>query len=93
LNQKAEVPVMPRFFFHLHALLNKQDILFSNERNLNILETRHFGRIAFVEVGAYPLVESFRFIRSMNLSSAVRKRRSFALLVQPLLYLANRGAL
>jgi phosphatidylserine decarboxylase len=35
-----------------HALLNKQDILFSNERNVNILETRHFGRIAFVEIGA-----------------------------------------
>jgi phosphatidylserine decarboxylase len=34
------------------ALLNKQDILFSNERNINILETRHFGRLAFVEVGA-----------------------------------------
>jgi phosphatidylserine decarboxylase len=35
-----------------HALRNKQDILFSNERNINILETRHFGRLAFVEVGA-----------------------------------------
>jgi phosphatidylserine decarboxylase len=35
-----------------HALLSKKDILFSNERNINILETRHFGRLAFVEVGA-----------------------------------------
>jgi phosphatidylserine decarboxylase len=35
-----------------HALLNKQDILFSNERNINILETHYFGRLAFVEVGA-----------------------------------------
>jgi phosphatidylserine decarboxylase len=35
-----------------HALLNKPDILFSNERNINILATRHFGRLAFVEVGA-----------------------------------------
>ena len=35
-----------------HALLSKPDILFSNERNINILETRHFGRLAFVEVGA-----------------------------------------
>ena len=35
-----------------HALKNKQDILFSNERNVNILETRHFGRLAFVEIGA-----------------------------------------
>src|SRR5207249_5645283 len=35
-----------------HALVNKPDILFSNERVINILETRHFGRLAFVEVGA-----------------------------------------
>jgi phosphatidylserine decarboxylase len=35
-----------------HALKNKQDILFSNERNINILDTRHFGRLAFVEIGA-----------------------------------------
>lgn len=35
-----------------HALLSKPDILFSNKRNINILETRHFGRLAFVEVGA-----------------------------------------
>jgi phosphatidylserine decarboxylase len=35
-----------------HALLSKPDILFSNERNINILETRHFGRLPFVEVGA-----------------------------------------
>jgi len=34
------------------ALLNKPDILFSNERQVNILQTRHFGRVAFVEVGA-----------------------------------------
>jgi len=35
-----------------HALQNKDDILFRNERRLNILETRNFGRLAFVEVGA-----------------------------------------
>lgn len=34
------------------ALTNQPDILFSNERQVNILETRHFGRIAFVEIGA-----------------------------------------
>jgi phosphatidylserine decarboxylase len=33
-------------------LRNKQDILFSNERNINILETRNFGCLAFVEIGA-----------------------------------------
>ena len=27
-------------------------ILFSNERRINILETRNFGRLGFVEVGA-----------------------------------------
>jgi phosphatidylserine decarboxylase len=35
-----------------HALQNKPGILFANERNVNILETRNFGRLAFVEVGA-----------------------------------------
>jgi phosphatidylserine decarboxylase len=35
-----------------HALQNKQDILFSNERNVTILQTRQFGRLGFVEVGA-----------------------------------------
>jgi len=34
------------------ALLSKPDILFTNERNINILETRNFGRLGFVEVGA-----------------------------------------
>jgi phosphatidylserine decarboxylase len=35
-----------------HALRSKQDILFSNERNINILGTHHFGRLGFVEIGA-----------------------------------------
>ena len=35
-----------------HALQSKPDILFVNERNVNILETRNFGRLGFVEVGA-----------------------------------------
>jgi phosphatidylserine decarboxylase len=35
-----------------HALQNKPDILFSNERRINVLETRNFGRLGFVEVGA-----------------------------------------
>ncbi len=35
-----------------HALQNQPDILFRNERQINILETRNFGRLAFVEVGA-----------------------------------------
>jgi phosphatidylserine decarboxylase len=35
-----------------HALLNKPDILFENERQINILETQNFGRIGFVEIGA-----------------------------------------
>jgi phosphatidylserine decarboxylase len=52
-----------------HALANKQDILFSNERNVNILQTRQFGRLGFVEVGAlsvgrivqiHPLEHPFR---------------------------------
>jgi phosphatidylserine decarboxylase len=35
-----------------HALRSKQDILFSNERNINILRIHHFGRLGFVEIGA-----------------------------------------
>ena len=35
-----------------HALESKPDILFVNERNVNILETTNFGRLGFVEVGA-----------------------------------------
>lgn len=34
------------------ALLNQPDILFRNERQIHILETRHFGLLGFVEVGA-----------------------------------------
>ncbi len=35
-----------------HALLNKPNILFVNERKINVLQTRNFGRLGFVEVGA-----------------------------------------
>jgi phosphatidylserine decarboxylase len=35
-----------------NALQNQPDILFRNERNIQILETRNFGRIAFIEIGA-----------------------------------------
>ena len=35
-----------------HALQAKEDILFENERQVNILETRNFGRLGFVEIGA-----------------------------------------
>jgi phosphatidylserine decarboxylase len=35
-----------------HALLNQKDILFENERQVNILKSERLGRLAFVEVGA-----------------------------------------
>jgi phosphatidylserine decarboxylase len=35
-----------------HALQNQPDILFRNERLVNILQTKNFGRLGFVEVGA-----------------------------------------
>lgn len=35
-----------------HALQNMPDILFRNERQINMLETNNFGRLGFVEVGA-----------------------------------------
>ena len=34
------------------ALRNQPDILFRNERHIQILATRHFGVLGFVEVGA-----------------------------------------
>jgi phosphatidylserine decarboxylase len=35
-----------------HALQHQPDILLRNERQINILGTRNFGKLAFVEVGA-----------------------------------------
>jgi phosphatidylserine decarboxylase len=35
-----------------HALQNKPDILFRNERLIHILETKNLGQLAFVEIGA-----------------------------------------
>jgi phosphatidylserine decarboxylase len=35
-----------------NALQSKDDILFINERQINILETKNFSRVAFVEIGA-----------------------------------------
>jgi phosphatidylserine decarboxylase len=35
-----------------HALQSKPDILFSNQRQISILQTRNFGRLAVVEIGA-----------------------------------------
>jgi phosphatidylserine decarboxylase len=37
---------------HWKALQNKEDILFVNERYVSILDTKNFGNLAFVEVGA-----------------------------------------
>jgi phosphatidylserine decarboxylase len=34
------------------ALQNKPDVLFRNERHVQILETGNFGRLGFVEIGA-----------------------------------------
>jgi phosphatidylserine decarboxylase len=35
-----------------HALRNQPDILFRNERSVQVLDTAHFGRLVLVEVGA-----------------------------------------
>lgn len=34
------------------ALKQRPDILFTNERQVSILETKHFGKLAYIEVGA-----------------------------------------
>jgi phosphatidylserine decarboxylase len=35
-----------------NAMNNQPDILFRNERHVQLLETEHFGRLGFVEIGA-----------------------------------------
>jgi phosphatidylserine decarboxylase len=35
-----------------NALRNQPDILFRNERKVQVLSTKHFGRLGFVEIGA-----------------------------------------
>jgi phosphatidylserine decarboxylase len=42
----------PLWTVNQHALQHQEDILFRNHRQVNILKTRHFGQLAFVEVGA-----------------------------------------
>jgi hypothetical protein len=74
-----------------HALRNKQDILFSNERSINILETRNFGCLAFVEIGALSVDPSCKFIRLMLPLGAAKRNRSFASAVQPSLCSAKKA--
>jgi phosphatidylserine decarboxylase len=42
----------PLWTVNPNALRHQEDILFRNHRHINILNTRNFGKIAFVEVGA-----------------------------------------
>jgi phosphatidylserine decarboxylase len=42
----------PLWTVNRHALQHQPDILFRNHRHVNVLKTRHFGQLAFVEVGA-----------------------------------------
>jgi phosphatidylserine decarboxylase len=42
----------PLWTVNWRALQHQPDILFRNHRHINILKTRHFGQLAFVEVGA-----------------------------------------
>jgi phosphatidylserine decarboxylase len=42
----------PLWTVNWHALQSQPDILLRNERQIHILQTDHFGRLAFVEVGA-----------------------------------------
>ena len=42
----------PLWTVNRHALLNQPNILFRNHRQINILDTFHFGLTAFVEIGA-----------------------------------------
>jgi phosphatidylserine decarboxylase len=42
----------PLWTVNWHALQRQPDILVRNERQIHILETDHFGRLGFVEIGA-----------------------------------------
>jgi phosphatidylserine decarboxylase len=53
-----------------HALQNKTNILFVNERAINILETTNFGRLAFTEVGALSVG---RIVQAHPLNSPFRR--------------------
>jgi phosphatidylserine decarboxylase len=51
------------------ALRKRGDLLFRNEREVTILETKNFGRIAYVEVGAIcvgKIVQTFQGDRDFN---------------------------
>ena len=54
----------------LHALQNQPDILIRNERQINVLETEHFGKLGFVEIGALSVG---RIIQVHPLNAAFRR--------------------
>jgi phosphatidylserine decarboxylase len=53
-----------------HALQNKPNILFVNERVVNVLETQNFGLVAFTEIGALSVG---RIVQSHPLNSPFRR--------------------
>jgi phosphatidylserine decarboxylase len=53
-----------------HALQNKTNIVFVNERAVNILETAHFGKLAFTEIGALSVG---RIVQAHPLNSPFRR--------------------
>ncbi len=53
-----------------HALQNKTNILFVNERAINILGTTNFGRLAFTEIGALSVG---RIVQAHPLNSPFRR--------------------
>jgi phosphatidylserine decarboxylase len=69
------------------ALQNQPDILFRNERQINVLETQNFGRLGFVEVGAlsvgriiqvHPYDTPFRRGRKSQCSILADRRSSYS---------------
>jgi phosphatidylserine decarboxylase len=53
-----------------HALQNKPNILFINERAVNVIETKNFGRVAFTEIGALSVG---RIVQSHPLNSPFQR--------------------
>jgi Phosphatidylserine decarboxylase len=75
-----------------HALLNKPDILFRNERHINILDTANFGRMGFVEIGALSVG---RIVQVHGVDAPIpvaRRNPSFVSAARRLPYSASRDA-
>jgi phosphatidylserine decarboxylase len=62
-----------------NALQNQPDILFRNERSVQMLRTENFGKIGMVEIGRSRLAGSCSSTISRSHSDEVTRKRDFGL--------------